>query len=176
VDARLLIRADDVVPTAQRFTLPGSSVWVQNTPSFFGELRVAWKDPVLMPPGSDRFVVQDSPDGAGADRWAQGHRSSVSQLRSRQPTQWQLGLADGLTSDCLDDCAVARGKCKLASAARLISQAEVAACPDVPDKEPYENSAGKTPDNGSAPSHTPTRGVSWLAGAWTDYVSDPQPR
>jgi hypothetical protein len=110
LDARLLIRADDVVPTAQRFTLPGSSVQVQNTPSFFEELRVAWKDPVLMPPGSDRVVVQDSPDGAGTDRSAQGYRSSLGQVRSRHPTCWQLGRADGLTSDRLDDCPIARGK------------------------------------------------------------------
>src|SRR5271166_3178099 len=68
LDARLLVRADDVVPTAQRFTLPGASVQVQNAPSFFGELRVAWKDPVLIPPGFNRVVVQDSPDSAWADR------------------------------------------------------------------------------------------------------------
>ena len=110
LDARLLIRADDVVPTAQRFTLPRASVQVQDAPGFFGELRVAWKDPVLIPPGFNRVGVKDSPDGAGADRSAQGPRSSVSQVRSRQPTQWQLRLADGLTSDRLDDCPVARGK------------------------------------------------------------------
>ena len=110
LDARLLIRADDVVPAAQRFALPGASVQVQNAPSFFGELRVAWKDPVLIPPGFDRVRVEDSPDGAGTDRSAQGRRSSVGQVRSRQPTQWQLGLADGFTSDRLDDCPVARGK------------------------------------------------------------------
>ena len=65
---------------------------------------------MLIPPGFDRVSVEDSPDGAGTDRSAQGHRSSVGQVRSRQPTQWQLGLADSLTRDRLDDCPVARGK------------------------------------------------------------------
>ena len=110
LDARFLIRADDVVPAAQWFALPRASVQVQNAPGSFGELWVAWKDPVLVSPGFDRVSVEDSPDGAGTNRAAQGHRCSVGQVRSRQPTQWQLGLADGLTSDCLDDCAVARGK------------------------------------------------------------------
>ena len=110
LDARLLIRADDVVPATQRLAIPGASVEVQDTPSFFGEFRVAWKDPVLIPPGLDRVRVEDSPDGAGTDRSAQVPRGSVGQVSGRQPTQRQLGLADGLTGDRLDDRPVARGK------------------------------------------------------------------
>ena len=110
LNARLLIRADDVVSVAQRFAVPGASVQVQDSPGFFGELRIAGEDPVLIPPGFDRVRVEDAPDGAGADRSAQGCRGLVGQVRSRKPTQWQFGLADGFTSDGLDDCPVARGK------------------------------------------------------------------
>ncbi len=110
LDARLLVRADDIIPTTQRFAVPGASIQIQHSPSFFGELRVAGKDPVLISPGFDRVSVEDSPDGTGTDRSAQGHRSSVGQVRIRQPTQWQLGQADSLTGDRLDDRPVARGK------------------------------------------------------------------
>src|SRR5271166_2128390 len=67
LNARLLIRADDVVSAAQRFALPGASVQVQDAPSFFGELRVAGEDPVLIPPWLDRVRVEDTPDSAVAD-------------------------------------------------------------------------------------------------------------
>ena len=110
LNARFLIRADDIVPVAQRFALSGSSVQVQNTFCLFGELRVTWKDPVLIPPGFDRVRVEDAPDGAGTNRSPQGHRRLVSQVRSRQPTQRQFGLTDSLTGDCLDDGPVSGGK------------------------------------------------------------------
>jgi hypothetical protein len=110
LDARLLIRTDDVVPATEWFALPRASVQVQDTFSLFGEHRVARKDPVLVPPGFDCVRVEDSPDGAGTDRSAQVRRSSVRQVSSRQPAQRQLGLTDGLTGDRLDDCPVARGK------------------------------------------------------------------
>ena len=110
LNAGLLVRADDVVPAAQRLALPGASVQVKDTPSFFGELRIAREYPVLIPPWLDGVGVEDAPDGAVADRSTQGRRCLIGQVRSRQPTQWQLGLADRLTGDCLDDCPVARGK------------------------------------------------------------------
>ena len=34
LDARLLIRADDVIPATQRLAIPGAGVEVQDTPSF----------------------------------------------------------------------------------------------------------------------------------------------
>ena len=110
LDARLLIRTDDVVPATKWFALPRPSVQVQDAFSFFGELRVAWEDPVLVPPGFDRIRVENSPDGAGTDRSAQVRRSSTGQVSGREPAQWQLGSADRLTGDRLDDRPVARGK------------------------------------------------------------------
>src|SRR5271166_5836905 len=123
LDARLLVRADDVVPAAQRLTVPQAGVQVQDAPGFVGELWVAGKDPVLVPPGLDRVGVEDAPDGAGADWLSQGCRGPTRQVRTRQPAQRQLGLADGLTGDRLDNRLVARGK-KRAYARGLLDRQE----------------------------------------------------
>jgi hypothetical protein len=129
LDARLLIRANDVVPATKWFALPRPSVQVQDACSFLGELRIAWKDPVLISPRFDRVRVEDSPEGAGTDRSAQVRRSSICQVRSRKPTQWQLGLADRLTSNRLDDRPVASGKRRACARGPLDQPGEVATCP-----------------------------------------------
>ncbi len=110
LDARLLIRADDIVPAAQPAALPGAGVQIQDATRLLGELRVAREDPVLIPPWLDCVGIQDAPDGAGADGPTQGCSSPLGQVRGRQATQRQLGLADGFTGDRLDDRAVTRGK------------------------------------------------------------------
>ena len=110
LDAGLLIRADDVVSAAQRTTLPGAGIQVQDAPRLLGELRVAWEDPLLVSPWLDGIGTEDTPDGAGTHGPAQGYGSPLGQVGGRQAAQRQLGLADGLTRDRLDDRSVARGK------------------------------------------------------------------
>jgi len=121
LDAGLFIRADNVVPAAQRLTLPEASVQVQESPGFLSELRVTGKDPVFITPRLDRVGIEDAPDGAGTNRLAQGRRGSSGQVRRRQPTQRQLGLADRFTGDRFNDRLVARGK-KRACARGLLAR------------------------------------------------------
>jgi hypothetical protein len=110
LNARILIRADGVVPATERFALPRASVQVQGTFGFVGELRFARHDTVLLSPGFNCIHVEDSPDSARTDRSAQVRKSSVRQVSSRKQAQRQLGLTDGLTGNRLDDCTDARGK------------------------------------------------------------------
>lgn len=67
----LLIRADDEILATQRFPFPGPCVQVQDSPRFLGELGIAREDPIVISPGFDGVSVEDSPDGAGADRSTQ---------------------------------------------------------------------------------------------------------
>ena len=62
LDAGFLIRADNVVPAAQRLTLPKADVQVQNAPGLVSELRVTGKDPILIAPRLDRVGVEDAPE------------------------------------------------------------------------------------------------------------------
>src|SRR5262249_52310261 len=104
---------------AQSAALPEADVQVQNALGLLGELGVARENPVLVPPWLDGVGIQDAPDRAGTDGPAQGHGRSFCQVGGRQATQRQLGLADRLTRDRLDDRAVTRGKKRACDPGRL---------------------------------------------------------
>ena len=74
MDARLLIRADDLFPAAQPAAFPRAGVKVQNA-GLLAELRVTRKDPVLIPPRLDRGDIQEAPDSAGTDQATQSRGS-----------------------------------------------------------------------------------------------------
>ena len=131
LDARLLVRTDDVILATQRLTFPGAIVQIEDPSRFLGESRIAREDPVLITPRLDRVSVENSPDRAGTDGSADRSRGSSSEIRGGQPTQRKLGLADSLTSNSFNDCLISRGKTGLSPASRLIGQGAVALGPAV---------------------------------------------
>jgi hypothetical protein len=62
LNARFLIRAKQAIAGTQRLTLPQASIQVHNDPSLLGELRVAGKNPILVPPWFDGGSVKDAPN------------------------------------------------------------------------------------------------------------------
>ena len=127
LDARLLVGADDAVSRVERLALPRARVQVEDPPGLLGELRVAREDPVLVPPRLDGVGVEDAPDGAAADRLAQGRRGpapvrSARDWRLKGNSVWEtVSQAMALTT-----ASSRGGKGGLASASGLVVQGEVA--------------------------------------------------
>jgi hypothetical protein len=72
LDAGLLVGTEDVVLGAEGLTLPAARIQVQNRAGLLGELRIPWKDPILVPPMLDGVSSQNAPYCAPTDRFTQG--------------------------------------------------------------------------------------------------------
>jgi hypothetical protein len=52
LDAGLLVDAEHVITRPQRCTFPAALVQIDDLASLAGEMRVTWKDPTAMAPGT----------------------------------------------------------------------------------------------------------------------------
>src|SRR6266487_2973185 len=64
LDARLLIGTQDVLVCPEWLALPAAGVQVEHRASDFQEVRIAWEDPALVAPGTQRILQQPAPDAA----------------------------------------------------------------------------------------------------------------
>src|SRR5437870_12190800 len=67
LDAGFLVGAENELGGPQGPTVPASLVQVENATCFFGELRVAGKDPTAMSPRAEGVGAEPPPQGAAAD-------------------------------------------------------------------------------------------------------------
>jgi len=64
---RLLVGRQDEDAFPQRFVLPTTVIQLQHQSGFLQEVGILGRDPGTVIPRSDRILVEDAPDGAGAD-------------------------------------------------------------------------------------------------------------
>ena len=106
----LLVGTEDVVLGAKALALPLAPIEVQNRASFLGKVGITWKEPVLVPPGFERILIQNAPHRAPTDGFAQGFLSPCRDIGQGLPTQRLLGFGDQFTGDGLNQRVVQGGK------------------------------------------------------------------
>jgi hypothetical protein len=64
LDAGLLVGTQHVLVVPQWLALPAAGVQIEDRTGKFEKMRVAWKDPALVAPGTQRILEQPAPDAA----------------------------------------------------------------------------------------------------------------
>ncbi len=67
LNAGFFVGADHVVIGAQLFPLPDALIKVKNTTGLLGKVRIAWKNPAAILPGSNGVSIEPTPDCGSAD-------------------------------------------------------------------------------------------------------------
>jgi hypothetical protein len=111
LDTGLLVRGDDAVSLAQRFSFPFSLVQVQHSTGFALESRIAREDPGSMRPRTDRILGKPAPECAITDRGYQAALDDLAaDLRHAPARQRYVGLVRQLASQGLNGHYDAGGK------------------------------------------------------------------
>jgi hypothetical protein len=111
LNARLLVRAEDVLSAAQGPALPAAGVQIQNQPRLGREGRVPREEPASIPPGPNSILTQPAPNRGAADLGHQTLGQNRPAQRGPRPTgQRHPAPAGQLTRQRLDGDDDAGGK------------------------------------------------------------------
>ena len=103
LDAGFLVGAENELGGPQGPTVPASLVQVENATCFFGELRVAGKEPTAMSPRAEGVGAEPPPQGAAADFAYDALRDNLTlDFGEGQPGQRQSQSIGKFTSESFD--------------------------------------------------------------------------
>ena len=108
---RLLVGRQDEDPLSKGFVLPKPLIKIQHRPGLLQEVGILGKDPGTVIPRADRILVEDAPDGAGADGGDDRRQFHFHlQFAETEATEGNPPLCRKLTRDCFDTSYLLRGK------------------------------------------------------------------
>ena len=111
LDARLLVRAEDVLPGAQAPAQPAARIQIQDGPGLGGERGVPREDPAPIAPGANGILAQPPPNRRPTDLGHQALRQDrPAQRRPRPPGQRHAAAMRQLTRQRLHGDDDAGGK------------------------------------------------------------------
>lgn len=67
LNAGLFVGGDNELVVLEGFVAPDPLMEIKNTAGLAGEIRVPWKDPTAVIPGSNRILMKPPPDCAAGD-------------------------------------------------------------------------------------------------------------
>ena len=101
LNARLLIGAQHVLVVPQGLSFPAAGVEVEHRTGQFEEVRIAWKDPVLVTPGTQRIPQQPAPDAAARrTRLAAEHVGGFGgEVAQAVPAEWHTAVGGSFAGE-----------------------------------------------------------------------------
>ena len=103
LDAGLFVGGNDEFIGAQRLSLPTALVEVEHLEGFSLEVRVARENPTAVLPGTDRVLVEPTPDGSATDLGDDAALGDFTdQILSAESGQRQSCRGWQFTGQCLD--------------------------------------------------------------------------